>query len=119
MESPQSFVVGATTCGVIKHESGGCPQGAGKCRYSIFFFFLVYDISSSRKVFEFYDGQVMFLVLLEASFFDILVTCCVILCSNLQTCVLNVNIHCNGCEKKVKKIIHKIDGKIGFFYFIK
>ncbi|AQK73100.1 Heavy metal transport/detoxification superfamily protein, partial [Zea mays] len=27
-----------------------------------------------------------------------------------QTCALKVNIHCDGCEKKVKKILHKIDG---------
>ncbi|RCV40631.1 hypothetical protein SETIT_9G070800v2 [Setaria italica] len=28
----------------------------------------------------------------------------------VQTCVLKVNMHCPGCEKQVKKIIHKIDG---------
>ncbi|RLM70273.1 hypothetical protein C2845_PM17G01690 [Panicum miliaceum] len=28
----------------------------------------------------------------------------------VQICVLKVNIHCDGCEKKVKKILHKIDG---------
>jgi len=28
--------------------------------------------------------------------------------------VLKVNIHCDGCEKKVKKILHKIDGKKDF-----
>jgi copper chaperone CopZ len=33
---------------------------------------------------------------------------------NFQTCVLKVNIHCDGCEKKVKKILHKIDGKTDF-----
>jgi hypothetical protein len=33
-----------------------------------------------------------------------------------QTCVLKVNIHCDGCEKKVKKILHKIDGKKESFF---
>ena len=28
----------------------------------------------------------------------------------VQTCVLKVNIHCDGCQKKVKKILNKIDG---------
>ncbi|XP_020588947.1 heavy metal-associated isoprenylated plant protein 32-like [Phalaenopsis equestris] len=28
----------------------------------------------------------------------------------LKTCVLKVNIHCEGCAKKVKKILQKIDG---------
>ena len=28
----------------------------------------------------------------------------------LQTCILRVNIHCDGCKKKVKKLLHKIDG---------
>uniref|UniRef100_A0A453HRT6 HMA domain-containing protein n=1 Tax=Aegilops tauschii subsp. strangulata TaxID=200361 RepID=A0A453HRT6_AEGTS len=28
----------------------------------------------------------------------------------IQTCVLKVNIHCDGCQKKVKKILSKIDG---------
>uniref|UniRef100_A0A0D9XWV3 HMA domain-containing protein n=1 Tax=Leersia perrieri TaxID=77586 RepID=A0A0D9XWV3_9ORYZ len=28
----------------------------------------------------------------------------------IQTCVLKVNIHCDGCQKKVKKILHKIEG---------
>ncbi|KAI4368318.1 hypothetical protein MLD38_016891 [Melastoma candidum] len=28
----------------------------------------------------------------------------------IQTCVLKVNIHCDGCKKKVKKILQKIDG---------
>ncbi|KAI8003974.1 Heavy metal-associated isoprenylated plant protein 32 [Camellia lanceoleosa] len=28
----------------------------------------------------------------------------------IQTCVLKVNIHCDGCKRKVKKILHKIDG---------
>ncbi|KAK4282823.1 hypothetical protein QN277_014152 [Acacia crassicarpa] len=28
----------------------------------------------------------------------------------LQTCVLKVNIHCEGCEHKVKKLLQKIDG---------
>ncbi|KAK7258835.1 hypothetical protein RIF29_24423 [Crotalaria pallida] len=27
-----------------------------------------------------------------------------------QTCILKVSMHCVGCEKKVKKILHKIDG---------
>jgi len=30
--------------------------------------------------------------------------------------VLKVNIHCDGCEKKVKKILHKIDGKKEIFF---
>lgn len=30
--------------------------------------------------------------------------------SVVQTCVLKVNIHCDGCKDKVKKILHKIDG---------
>lgn len=34
-----------------------------------------------------------------------------------QTCVLKVNIHCDGCEKKVKKILHKIDGNKNTFFF--
>ena len=29
----------------------------------------------------------------------------------LQSCVLRVNIHCDGCKSKVKKILQKIDGK--------
>ena len=33
-----------------------------------------------------------------------------------QTCVLKVNIHCDGCEKKVKKILHKIDGNGQAFF---
>ncbi|CAA0807069.1 Heavy metal transport/detoxification superfamily protein [Striga hermonthica] len=28
----------------------------------------------------------------------------------IQTCVLKVNIHCDGCKHKVKKILQKIDG---------
>lgn len=28
----------------------------------------------------------------------------------IQTCVLKVNIHCDGCKRKVKKILQKIDG---------
>ncbi|KXG29912.1 heavy metal-associated isoprenylated plant protein 32 [Sorghum bicolor] len=28
----------------------------------------------------------------------------------VQTLMLRVNIHCDGCEKKVKKTLHKIDG---------
>uniref|UniRef100_A0A0A8XUE4 HMA domain-containing protein n=1 Tax=Arundo donax TaxID=35708 RepID=A0A0A8XUE4_ARUDO len=28
----------------------------------------------------------------------------------VQTCVLKVNVHCDGCEKKIKKTLHKIDG---------
>ncbi|XP_031094363.1 heavy metal-associated isoprenylated plant protein 32-like [Ipomoea triloba] len=28
----------------------------------------------------------------------------------IQTCTLKVNIHCKGCEQKVKKILQKIDG---------
>ncbi|XP_030467059.1 heavy metal-associated isoprenylated plant protein 32-like [Syzygium oleosum] len=30
--------------------------------------------------------------------------------SRLQTCVLRVNIHCDGCRKKVKKLVQKING---------
>lgn len=29
----------------------------------------------------------------------------------MQTCVLKVNIHCDGCKHKVKKILQKIEGK--------
>ncbi|XP_030536173.2 heavy metal-associated isoprenylated plant protein 32-like isoform X2 [Rhodamnia argentea] len=28
----------------------------------------------------------------------------------IQTCVLKVNIHCDGCKQKIKKILQKIDG---------
>lgn len=28
----------------------------------------------------------------------------------IQTCVLRVNIHCDGCKQKVKKLLQKIDG---------
>ncbi|KAK6134158.1 hypothetical protein DH2020_032108 [Rehmannia glutinosa] len=28
----------------------------------------------------------------------------------IQTCVLRVNIHCDGCKQKVKKLLHKIEG---------
>ncbi|KAG6466214.1 heavy metal-associated isoprenylated plant protein 32-like [Zingiber officinale] len=28
----------------------------------------------------------------------------------MQTCTLKVNIHCDGCKKKVKKLLHKVDG---------
>ncbi|KAL0323556.1 UNVERIFIED_CONTAM: Heavy metal-associated isoprenylated plant protein 32 [Sesamum angustifolium] len=28
----------------------------------------------------------------------------------IQTCVLKVNIHCDGCKHKVKKILQKIEG---------
>ncbi|XP_010278312.1 PREDICTED: protein qua-1-like [Nelumbo nucifera] len=28
----------------------------------------------------------------------------------IQTCVLKVNIHCDGCKRKVKKLLQKIDG---------
>jgi len=31
-------------------------------------------------------------------------------CLNMQKCVLRVNIHCDGCKSKVKKILQKIDG---------
>lgn len=30
-----------------------------------------------------------------------------------QICVLRVNIHCNGCKQKVKKLLQKIDGVTG------
>ncbi|KAK4794100.1 hypothetical protein SAY86_012094 [Trapa natans] len=30
--------------------------------------------------------------------------------TKLQTCVLRVNIHCEGCKKKVKKLLQKIEG---------
>ncbi|KAK4405677.1 Heavy metal-associated isoprenylated plant protein 32, partial [Sesamum angolense] len=33
----------------------------------------------------------------------------------IQTCVLKVNIHCDGCKQKVKKILQKIDGIFLFF----
>jgi hypothetical protein len=29
----------------------------------------------------------------------------------IQTCVLKVNIHCDGCKQKVKKILQKIEGR--------
>ncbi|KAF8093294.1 hypothetical protein N665_0385s0041 [Sinapis alba] len=32
---------------------------------------------------------------------------------NIQTCVLKVNIHCEGCKQKVKKIFQKIEGVLG------
>lgn len=32
------------------------------------------------------------------------------LCLCMQTCVLKVNIHCDGCKHKVKKILQKIEG---------
>ncbi|PIN26002.1 Copper chaperone [Handroanthus impetiginosus] len=28
----------------------------------------------------------------------------------IQTCVLRVNIHCDGCKQKVKKLLHRIEG---------
>lgn len=28
----------------------------------------------------------------------------------LQTCVLKVNIHCDGCKQKVKKLLQRIEG---------
>lgn len=28
----------------------------------------------------------------------------------MQTCVLKVNIHCEGCKNKVKKILQRIEG---------
>ncbi|CAL9144428.1 unnamed protein product [Musa hybrid cultivar] len=28
----------------------------------------------------------------------------------IQTCILKVSIHCNGCKKKVKKLLQKVDG---------
>lgn len=30
----------------------------------------------------------------------------------MQKCVLKVNIHCDGCRQKVKKILQKIDGMV-------
>lgn len=39
-------------------------------------------------------------------------------CLGAQTLELKVNIHCDGCLKKVKKVLHKIDGKT-FSFFIK
>jgi copper chaperone CopZ len=36
--------------------------------------------------------------------------------SNFQTTELKVNIYCDGCEKRVKKILRKINGKKDFFY---
>lgn len=29
---------------------------------------------------------------------------------HLQTCVLKVNIHCDGCKHKVKKLLQRIEG---------
>jgi hypothetical protein len=43
--------------------------------------------------------------------FATLVTLCSLFLQNPQTCVLKVNIHCDGCQKKVKKILHKIEGE--------
>lgn len=34
----------------------------------------------------------------------------------LQTCVLKVNIHCDGCKQKVKKLLQRIEGA-PFFVF--
>ncbi|KAL3654466.1 hypothetical protein CASFOL_004147 [Castilleja foliolosa] len=28
----------------------------------------------------------------------------------IQTCVLKVNVHCDGCKQKVKKLLHRIEG---------
>lgn len=37
----------------------------------------------------------------------------------MQTCVLKVNIHCDGCKDKVRKILQKIDGNIlSLFFFV-
>jgi len=39
----------------------------------------------------------------------------------VQTCVLKVNIHCDGCKKKVKKLLQRIEGAdflIVFFFYI-
>ena len=37
----------------------------------------------------------------------------------LQTCVLKVNIHCDGCKQKVKKLLLRIEGAHFFFFLIK
>lgn len=34
---------------------------------------------------------------------------------SVQTCVLKVNIHCDGCKQEVKKILQKIDGNFPLF----
>lgn len=35
---------------------------------------------------------------------------------DVQTCVLKVNIHCDGCKDKVRKILQKIDGIFLIFF---
>ena len=44
----------------------------------------------------------------------VLFTLCFVLlgCLYMQKCVLKVNIHCDGCKQKVKKILQKIDGTL-------
>lgn len=34
-----------------------------------------------------------------------------------QTCVLKVNIHCDGCKQKVKKLLQRIEGTFFFSIF--
>lgn len=36
-------------------------------------------------------------------------------CLYMQKCVLKVNIHCDGCKNKVKKILQKIDGMLSIY----
>ncbi|MFS7959498.1 putative heavy metal-associated domain superfamily [Helianthus anomalus] len=37
----------------------------------------------------------------------------------IQTCVLRVNLHCDGCKHKVKKILQKIDVLMYFTFKVK
>ncbi|TXG69978.1 hypothetical protein EZV62_004913 [Acer yangbiense] len=34
---------------------------------------------------------------------------------NIQTCILKVHMHCQGCQKKVKKLLRKIEGTISTY----
>ena len=105
-------------------EQGGRAQGAGE-----FAPLLSASSSSCRSTqppHPTYTQAHRFIVSSEHSFFFFLLSVGWLVHS--QTCVLKVNIHCDGCEKKVKKILHKIDGnkqtnillsQIASFFFFK
>ena len=71
------------------------------------------DILPLRSVFVLGLAALRFLE--PACLLPCLIPCMLFVClsssPNPQTCLFKVNIHCDGCRKKVKKILSKIDGK--------
>jgi copper chaperone CopZ len=67
---------------------------------------LIFNISASLIFFT----SVFFLTLLTLFCLPHFSLWVLFFSSLFQTCVLKVNIHCDGCQKKVKKLLQKIDG---------